>query len=95
VELFRPAEVPPLALFDPKSDFFNDIMWVCLGIMGIIIAIVAIGLIYEAFRMCFFSENAVKIGERLGLAHNAGYTTDVDDLGKIFYYQKEKSKQLS
>jgi len=67
-------------------------MWVCLGI---IIAIVAIGLIYEAFRMCFFSENAVKIGERLGLAHNAGYTTDVDDLGKIFSYQKEKSKQLS
>jgi len=82
VGLFRPSDVAPLALFDPKSDFFNDIMWVCLGI---IIAIVIIGLIYEAFRLCFFSENAVKLGERLGLAHNAGYTTDADDLGKIFF----------
>ena len=78
IEPFIPTDVPPLNLFDPESDYFSAILWACAGT---IIAIIIAGIIYEAFRMVFFG-STVPLGERLGLAHNAGYTTDTDALGK-------------
>ena len=36
------------------------------------------GLIFEAFRIFFFGSGAVRLSERLGLAHNAGYTAEGD-----------------
>ena len=71
-------------LFDTNSDFYRDILWI---IVGIAIGILVVGLIFEAFRMFFFGSGAVRLSERLGLAHNAGYTAEGDAAagGKLLF----------
>ena len=74
----KPSESPPLDLFDINSGFFQTILWYVLGIAG---TILVIGLVYEFFRLVFFGENGIDFSRKLGLAHNAGYTTDGENAG--------------
>ncbi|XP_066920622.1 uncharacterized protein [Clytia hemisphaerica] len=71
--LLKPSESPPLDLFDINSGFFQTILYYVLGTAA---TILVIGLIYEFFRLVFFGENGIDFSQKLGLAHNAGYTAD-------------------
>ena len=87
-----PKDEEPLSLFDTNSDFFLDLMWT-IGMIAL--AILVIGLVFEAFRLLFFGDGAVSLSERLGLAHNAGYIADGENPEGIYtrppntkFYQK-------
>ena len=71
-------------MLDSNSDLYHDLLWV---IVGIAIGILVVGLIFEAFRIFFFGSGTVRFSERLGLAHNAGYTAEGDAAagGKLLF----------